>query len=220
MKKENKNRKKNAKTSYWKPLWGFRGNKKQKKKVIKWIYDNYDRWLDYLSRNNYSPFMFKGERMRYNTNKNLYEVNKCEDYSGILGIHNDGTTSMSSLWKDLYGTDKTNIKKHTKLDTMNEESEIYKRAQHHCSRAVYGYDHNSNPLQCKYIGVENKATGISKEFNKKFLGGKTSETVNGVMSKPFWDIKCGESGEVFNFNEGNEDDAADFDINDVPERPS
>ena len=165
--------------------------------------------------------MFKGERMRYNTNKNLYEVNKCDDYSGILGLHNDGTTSLKSLWEDLYGTDKTNIKKYTKLDTMNEESEIYKKAQHHCSRAVYGYDQNSNPLQCKYIGVKNKATNISKDFNKAFLGGKTSETdkVTGITSKPFWDIKCGESGEAFDFNEGNEDDAADFDLDDPPDLP-
>ena len=105
---------------------------------------------------------------------------------------------------------------------INEENEIYKRAQHHCSRAVYGYDHNSNPLQCKYIGVKNKATNISKDFNKAFLGGKTSETdkVTGITSKPFWDIKCGESGEAFDFNEGNEDDAADFDINDSPDFPS
>ena len=161
--------------------------------------------------------MFKGERMRYNTNKNLYEVNNCDDYSGILGLHNDGTTSLKSLWEDLYGTDKTNIKKYTKLNTMEEESKIYKKAQHHCSRAVYGYDHNSNPLQCKYIGVANRASGISKEFNKAFLGGKTSVTDEfGITSKPFWDIKCGESGETFNFDEGNEDDAADFDINDAP----
>ena len=109
---KNEFRKQNAKTSYWKPLWGM-DNKKRKIKVIEWIYENYDRWFDYLSSNNYSPFMFKGERMRYNTNKNLYEVNKCDDYSGILGLHNDGTTSLKSLWEDLYGTDKTNIKKYT-----------------------------------------------------------------------------------------------------------
>lgn len=219
VKNKNKRRKKAAKTSYWFDSWGLK-KKKRRIKVSNYIYNNYNQWwldtiLTYFP--NFSPFMFKGERMRYNTNKNLYEVNNCDDYSGILGLHNDGTTSLKSLWEDLYGTDKTNIKKYTKLNTMEEESKIYKKAQHHCSRAVYGYDHNSNPLQCKYIGVANRASGISKEFNKAFLGGKTSVTDEfGITSKPFWDIKCGESGETFNFDEGNEDDAADFDINDAP----
>jgi hypothetical protein len=218
MKKENKNRKNNAKASYWKDHWILK-KKNQRKFFFKWMYQDYnDWWLKILSNfPHFSPFMFKGERMRYNTNKNLYEVNNCDDYSGILGLHNDGTTSMSSLWKDLYGTDKTSIKKYSRQKMMNEEEEIYKRAQHHCSRAVYGYDHNSNPLQCKYIGVKNKATNISKDLNKEFLDGKTSMTdETGIMAKPFWDIKCGESGEAFDFNEGNEDDAADFNLDDPP----
>ena len=156
-----------------------------------------------------------GNKMRFKTDKDLYEVKNCDHYSGILGLNNyDIKEDKEGLWRNMFmGENKEGgfqVKTYNKADFLNQNSEIRDYAEKYCEKAVYGYDEKNNPKKCSFshANTDNGKGKIGKVFNEMFLkNGKQKKNKkiknqnnkkknvpyiikNGISERPFWMIHC------------------------------
>ena len=151
-----------------------------------------------------------GNKMRFDTDKDLYEVKNCDYYSGILGLNNyDIKEDKEGLWRNMFIGKKTDgsfqVKTYNKADFLNPNSEIRDYAEKYCEKAVYGYDENNNPKKCTFSHANtDKGKGkLGKIFNEIFLKNRKHELYkkiknknvpyiikNGISERPFWMVHC------------------------------
>lgn len=156
-----------------------------------------------------------GNKMRFDTDKDLYEVKNCDHYSGILGLNNyDIKEDKEGLWRNMFIGKNTDgdfqVKTYNKADFLNPNSEIRDYAKKYCEKAVYGYDENNNPKKCTFSHANtDKGKGeLGKFFNEMFLKNGKHELYkkiknknnkkknvpyiikNGISERPFWMIHC------------------------------
>ena len=157
-----------------------------------------------------------GNKMRFDESKDLYEVKKCDQYSGILGLNNyDIKEDKEGIWRNLYigknSNDDFQIKTYNNADFLNTNSQIRNYAEEYCKKAVYGYDEYNNPKKCTFshANTDSGEKKLGKVFNITFLKDGRHElykkrkknkkkkhvpyiTKNGINETPFWMIHCKE----------------------------